>query len=185
MGRQIKKLLTALQITDIMEFKVRGFVTKYPQEKWKNNTITVKILRKLSSACPCLDTLEVHEGYINFKQVCSLISFAFIRIHWVDYYFDYLVHWFLDKHFGLSIDIEKSHFQRLPNNDATNATIVLQNWWTSSAAGGDIARKVSMVRNAWSRRILKTTAFKTAHTTWMWFIKRMRTVWKYRHTIWI
>lgn len=69
MGRQIKKLLSALQIGDINEFKVRGFVTKYPLEKWKNNTITVNVLQKLSSCCPCLETMEIREGYINFQKV--------------------------------------------------------------------------------------------------------------------
>lgn len=69
MGRQIKKLLSAIQIGDINEFKVRGFVTKYPSEKWTNNTITVNILRKLSSACPLLETMEIREGYINFQKV--------------------------------------------------------------------------------------------------------------------
>lgn len=69
MGRQIKKLLITLQIADVKEFKVRGFVAKYPLDKWKNNTITVNLLRKLSSNCPCLETLEIREGYINFQQV--------------------------------------------------------------------------------------------------------------------
>lgn len=72
MGRQIKKLLSALQIGDINEFKVRGFVTKYPLEKWKNNTITVNVLRKLSSCCPCLETMEIREGYINFQKVLTI-----------------------------------------------------------------------------------------------------------------
>lgn len=69
MGRQIKKLLSTLQVGDIEACKVRGFVTKYSSEKWKNNTITVNILRKLSSCCPCLETLEIREGYINFQKV--------------------------------------------------------------------------------------------------------------------
>lgn len=69
MGRQIKKLLLTLQIGDITEFKVRGFVSKYPIEKWKNNTITPNILRKLSSSCPNLEVMEIREGYINFQQV--------------------------------------------------------------------------------------------------------------------
>lgn len=75
MGRQIKKLLTTLQIGDIREFKVRGFVSKYPLEKWKNNTITPNILRKLSSSCPNLETMEILNSYINFHQVsCSIHS---------------------------------------------------------------------------------------------------------------
>lgn len=69
MGRQIKKLLSTLQIADINEFKVRGYVTKYPSEKWKNNTISVNTLRKLSSTCPLLETMEFREGYINFQKV--------------------------------------------------------------------------------------------------------------------
>lgn len=69
MGRQIKKLLSTLQIGDINEFKVRGFVTKYTSEKWKNHTITVNILRKLAATCPLLETMEIREGYINFHKV--------------------------------------------------------------------------------------------------------------------
>lgn len=78
MGRQIKKLLLTLQIGDIREFKVRGFVSKYPIEKWKNNTITPNILRKLSSSCPNLEVMEIREGYINFQQVRQLFFLSFL-----------------------------------------------------------------------------------------------------------
>lgn len=83
MGRQIKKLLSTLQIGDIEEFKARGFVSKYPIEKWKNNTITPNILRKLSSSCPNLKTIEIHEGYINFQQVRHFFLSVYIRTNWM------------------------------------------------------------------------------------------------------
>lgn len=76
MGRQIKKLLLTLQIGDITEFRVRGFVSKYPIEKWKNNTITPNTLRKLSSSCPNLEVMEIREGYINFQQVGQIVHFC-------------------------------------------------------------------------------------------------------------
>lgn len=83
MGRQIKKLLSTLQIGDITEFKVRGFTSKYPIAKWKNNTITPNILRKLSSSCPHLETMEIREGYLNFHQVSSkCIHTPNLRCHW-------------------------------------------------------------------------------------------------------
>lgn len=69
MGRQIKKLLSTMQIGDIRAFKVRGFVSKYPLEKWKNNTITPNILRKLAMSCKNLKTMEIRESHINFHQV--------------------------------------------------------------------------------------------------------------------
>lgn len=83
MGRQIKKLLAALQFADIKEFKVRGFVSKYPLEKWKNNTVTVNTLRKLASTCSCLETMHIREGYINFQQVEYHFIFysSFIQMH--------------------------------------------------------------------------------------------------------
>lgn len=68
-SKQIKKLLTTIQTVDIKEFKVRGLVSKYPLDKWKNNTLTVQILRKLSNECQQLDAMELYDGYVNFQKV--------------------------------------------------------------------------------------------------------------------
>lgn len=77
MGGQIKKLLSTMQIGDIKEFKVRGFVSNYPLEKWKNNTITPNILRKLSSSCQSLETMELRESHINFDKVRQIVFSCF------------------------------------------------------------------------------------------------------------
>lgn len=68
-GKQIKKLVSLIPINDINVFKVRGYISKYPAKKWKNNTITLNTLRKLSSSCPRLETLEIHEAFMNFQKV--------------------------------------------------------------------------------------------------------------------
>lgn len=74
MGQQTKKLLSTLQIGDITEFKVRGFVEKYPLDKWKNNTVTTNTLRKLASSCANLETMEIRDGYLNFQKVILVLT---------------------------------------------------------------------------------------------------------------
>lgn len=70
MGIRIKQFMGTVPTTDVKEFKVRGFVSKYPHNKWKNNTITVHMLRKLATDCPNLETMELYNAYINFNKVC-------------------------------------------------------------------------------------------------------------------
>lgn len=83
-----KKKLTANEINKLLkyltketkEFSVRGLVSKYPNNKWKNNTLTANILSQLSTKCPLLETLAVYEGFLNFQDVIY---------HYI-YYWDYL-----------------------------------------------------------------------------------------------
>lgn len=51
------------------EFKVRGLVSKYPADKHSNHTLTPAILSELRTKCHDLETLEVHEGFLNFEKV--------------------------------------------------------------------------------------------------------------------
>lgn len=68
MGKEIKHLLKYVT-KETKEFKIRGLVSKYPLDKWKNNTLTSTILAELTKRCPVLETIEVHEGFLNFEQV--------------------------------------------------------------------------------------------------------------------
>lgn len=80
MGRRIKKLLSTLQIGDIKAFKVRGYASN-PSDKWRNNTITLKILRKLSACCPYLETVELRECYVNFLKVTRSKHMHLLQFH--------------------------------------------------------------------------------------------------------
>lgn len=68
MGKEIKQMLRFVT-KETKEFKVRGMVSKYPADKYKNNTLTSAILAVLRSKCHDLETFEVHEGFLNFEQV--------------------------------------------------------------------------------------------------------------------
>lgn len=48
---------------------VRGLTAKYPLDKWNNNTITAKMLERLIGRCPKLQSLSVHEAFLNFQKV--------------------------------------------------------------------------------------------------------------------
>lgn len=48
---------------------VRGLTGKYPLDKWNNNTITAKMLERLIDRCPKLQSLSVHEAFLNFQKV--------------------------------------------------------------------------------------------------------------------
>lgn len=69
MGKRIKQFLATIPTMDVREFKVRGFVSKYPRDTWRNNTITVHMLRKLTADCPHLESMELFNAYINFNKV--------------------------------------------------------------------------------------------------------------------
>ena len=49
--------------------QLRGLVSKYPLEKYKNVTLTSAILHQLKIKCPHLESLAIHEGMLNFKKV--------------------------------------------------------------------------------------------------------------------
>ncbi|KAJ6637942.1 hypothetical protein Bhyg_10673, partial [Pseudolycoriella hygida] len=53
---------------DTTEFKVKGLVKTFPSKKWENNTITEHLLQKLHILSPYLESLEVHEGFLDFEK---------------------------------------------------------------------------------------------------------------------
>lgn len=53
---------------------VRGLTAKYPLDKWNNNTITAKMLERLIDRCPKLQSLAVHEAFLNFQKVSKICN---------------------------------------------------------------------------------------------------------------
>lgn len=49
--------------------KIRGLIKHHPAKNWHNNTITEKMLDKLTTTCPELESLEIYEGYLNFQKI--------------------------------------------------------------------------------------------------------------------
>lgn len=57
---------------DTKYFSIRGMVSKYPLDIWKNITLTSNTLYHLSTICPDLEELVIYEGYLNFQKVTGI-----------------------------------------------------------------------------------------------------------------
>lgn len=49
--------------------KVRGMVGVYPQEEWKNETVTLRMLESFCDLCPNLEELVIYEGFLCLEKV--------------------------------------------------------------------------------------------------------------------
>lgn len=108
--KEIKKFVKCAG-KETKEFAVRGMVSAYPREKYRNNTITKNILSQLSENCPALESVEVIEGFINFEKVSFTIYFAAPLGT-----YSLLIP---DLHFRLPAVAEETHIQGVRSPDAS------------------------------------------------------------------
>ncbi|XP_063704362.1 uncharacterized protein LOC134833834 [Culicoides brevitarsis] len=62
------------QASEIRSLKIRGQVTLYPQEKWKNQTVTENFIAQLGTKCPKIENLCVEDAFLDSKRV-AVVNF--------------------------------------------------------------------------------------------------------------
>lgn len=67
-SEQISKRLRYIN-KETRHIKIRGLVKQHPSKNWRNNTITERMLIRLSLNCPDLESLEIYKGYLNFQKI--------------------------------------------------------------------------------------------------------------------
>lgn len=55
--------------SDTQSICIRGMTEQYPKDAWKNSTISEPLLKLISEMCPLLQTLEIHQGFMNLEKV--------------------------------------------------------------------------------------------------------------------
>uniref|UniRef100_A0A336M1Z4 CSON010574 protein n=1 Tax=Culicoides sonorensis TaxID=179676 RepID=A0A336M1Z4_CULSO len=62
------------QYSEIKDLKLRGQVSLYPLDKWKNHTVTSNMIKELCEKCPKLENLTIEDAFVDPNKV-TVISF--------------------------------------------------------------------------------------------------------------
>lgn len=62
------------QFGQIRTLKIRGQVTLYPLDKWKNQTVTENLIEQLGVKCPKIESLSIQDAYVDSNKV-GIVNF--------------------------------------------------------------------------------------------------------------
>lgn len=57
------------QFSEIRSLKIRGQVSLYPLDKWKNQTVTENLIAQLSVKCPKMESLYMQDAYVDSNKI--------------------------------------------------------------------------------------------------------------------